>query len=365
MSTSTGKVLILTPDLSVSGGVANYFNVLALHERCDVEYFFVNSATSESRWQTLRRLVSRYAKFLSVLRKRRYRLIHVNPSLNMKSFLRDGTFTLLANLSRTPVLVLFHGWDDRFASRIKESYALRVFFANTFGRCRSYVVLGEVFKRRLMDLGIEEARIHVEVTVADSRKEYRTIVGAMEAKISAPRNEMNVLFMSRIVEEKGVLTAIDAVARCWRDENRQGIPLRLSIAGDGEYLDTCRSYAQGLDFVEFLGDVRGEKKWLALERAHVFLFPTRYGEGLPCVVLEAMVHGLPVLTRFAGALGEVVKDGVNGFITSSTDPDVFAQCLRRISEDQSLYRRIAANNLRDSARFMSDAVGARLVRNLR
>jgi hypothetical protein len=179
-------VLILTPDLRGVGGVVNYFNTLRLHELGDVEYFYVNAAARQSPLRAVLRVVVSCWRLLIKLLSNRYGLVHVNPSLNPRSFFRDGIFLFLINTSRTPALVFFRGWDPDFASRIERSLWLRAFSRLTYGRCRNFIVLGERFKERLPILGIKDARVWLETTVADARPGHEDVV---RAKIGAPKKE--------------------------------------------------------------------------------------------------------------------------------------------------------------------------------
>jgi len=360
-------VLILTPDLRGNiGGVANYYNVLRLHEIANVEYFYVNRAEPEPALALAARLVVNYVRFVGKLLRRDYALLHFNPSLNARSFFRDAVFLLLARLSRAPRLIFFRGWEEPFAERIARRGALRAIFRLAYGTGADYIVLGRRFEEGLRRLGVRSGRVFIETTVADARPSddsHRDRVPPGGAR-EAPTGRATALFMSRLLVSKGALIAIDAVRR-YRERRPPELPtLELWIAGAGDDEAEVRAYVDhtNCDFVRFLGHITGDAKWRALEDADVFLFPTCYPEGLSNAVLEAMLHGLPIVTRPEGALGEVLADGVHGIVSTSTDPDYFAERLLALLADPDAYRRIAARNRDDAEqRFTRDRVAARLL----
>ena len=75
----------------------------------------------------------------------------------------------------------------------------------------------------------------------------------------------------------------------------------------------------------FKGDVRGQAKAELIAGAKALLFPTQVHEGLPLVVIEALMSGTPVIASDYGPCPEVVTPEV-GFICRSTDEFASAIC---------------------------------------
>ena len=63
-----------------------------------------------------------------------------------------------------------------------------------------------------------------------------------------------------------------------------------------------------IDNIEFLGHVNAETKKKALFQSHIMIFPT-FTEGLPNVILEGMLYGMPIISRATGGIPEVVRQG--------------------------------------------------------
>ena len=105
-----------------------------------------------------------------------------------------------------------------------------------------------------------------------------------------------ILFLSRIHVKKGIEFLIEAVA-ILKNELRE-YKVKIAGYGDADYIQSLKEKArqEGVDeFIEFVGGVYGEDKWMLLKNADVFVLPT-YSENFGIVVAEALACGTPVIT---------------------------------------------------------------------
>jgi glycosyltransferase involved in cell wall biosynthesis len=353
---SAGSILVLTPDMRLDGGVTNYYRQLALDSHTRAALFSVNNVASRGVFDRLAFLLPNYLRYLALLRG--FSCVHVNPSLNAKSFYRDAVYALLARLGRKKLIVTFHGWSYDFERVIEGSRVRSLILRKAFSGADAIVVLGQTFKQRLLALGISPpGSIRVETTIAD---DVGFDAGAIRAQRRSAASIVNFLFLARAVEEKGLFIAVDAFERC-----RSMLPdvdMHLFVAGDGPDLEAAKARCAGRRDVSFLGHVDDHRRRELLKSCQLLLFPTYHGEGLPCTILEAMLYGLPVLTRPEGAIAEVVEHGKHGFVTASRDPAVFAEFAAQLVRDPQAYQRMSECNMAEAmGRFRTEVVRERLL----
>src|SRR4029453_15061166 len=101
-----------------------------------------------------------------------------------------------------------------------------------------------------------------------------------------------------------------------------------SDGADRDYFE--RDIAPLLDhpLVDFIGEISEAEKNNFLGQAKALLFPIDWPEPFGLVMIEAMACGLPVIAFPGGSVGEIIDDGVTGFIVHSIEDAVAA--VRRI-----------------------------------
>ena len=140
----------------------------------------------------------------------------------------------------------------------------------------------------------------------------------------------------------------------------------LRTAVPGIELVVCGTIASKLGAVPSGVSVRGFVPALAEEyvRARVVIHPVRGGTGLQLKLVEALCHGRPVVSTRAGAGPLAAEDGQALLIAD--DPDGFAIAVRRLVEDDGLWRRVSGTASARAARLFSpDVAFAPLIAQLK
>jgi len=147
---------------------------------------------------------------------------------------------------------------------------------------------------------------------------------------------LRLVFVGRLIPHKRIDILIDALARTES--------VVLDVVGDGPELETLRRRAHAVgvgDRVAFLGSLSHPQVMERLMSVDALVSATSY-EGLPHVVIEALVCGTPVVTTPAGGIVEVITDDVNGILIDPPDPSAFAAAFARLRDDPGLRTRLAA-----------------------
>lgn len=111
------------------------------------------------------------------------------------------------------------------------------------------------------------------------------------------------LFLSRIIESKGINIAIQAT---------QHTGTKLKIAGQGSLSDV--GYQNIPEHCEFIGYADTEKRRNLMSGAKALIIGTSFLEPFGGVQVESLLSGTPVIAPFYGAFGEVLEDGKTGFL---------------------------------------------------
>jgi glycosyltransferase involved in cell wall biosynthesis len=261
---------------------------------------------------------------------------------------------LIARLFRRPLVVTEHStvFPRRTLSRSGRRMA-----AFAFGRAARVLPVCEFLQHAIEAYGIK-ARFTIVPNAVDTALFFPTGETAAVRTGRAHRGRKRLLFVGTLeaTHHKGFPTLVEAFTRLRLRRSEW----RLEVVGDGPSRpDYERLVAEaGLsDQVTFLG--RRPKTEIAglMRAADLFVLPSHF-ENLPCVIIEAMASGLPVVSTAVGGIPEMVTDR-DGILVPPQDPATLAKALERALSSLASFDRSAIAG-RARARFGLEAVGAQL-----
>lgn len=234
-------------------------------------------------------------KALAGLVRHRPGLLHINVA-GRGSTLRKLLMSELAGALRIPTIVHLHDYD--YAADLARRPAwLRRRIALMFRRARRVIVLGERDRETVEDgLGVPAARVVVlHNAVPDPGPPPDRHGRAGPARL---------LFLGHLDDRKGVPELLEALRR----PALRSRDWRLVLAGGGELARFRQAIAtSGLaERCEVVGWVTHEQVYERCREADIFVLPS-HAEGLAMALLEAMAHGLAIVTTPVGAHLEAVE----------------------------------------------------------
>ena len=148
----------------------------------------------------------------------------------------------------------------------------------------------------------------------------------------ASDNEKIILYMGRLVYEKGIQHLISAMPKILNGYN----DAKLIIAGKGGMTDELKAQAEALGIsnkVYFTGYLNAKQVQKMYKCADVAVFPSTY-EPFGIVALEAMLAGVPTVVSDVGGLDEIVEHGVTGMKSYAGNSNSIADSILALLYDQ-------------------------------
>lgn len=146
-------------------------------------------------------------------------------------------------------------------------------------------------------------------------------------------------FVGRLEKIKGILNFVEAVPYVLRCIHN----LEVLIIGDGPLRSVIERKIEdrGMsNVVKILGKVPHENLPYYYNELKLLVLPS-YSEGIPLVILEAMLCGTPSLATPAGGIPDIISEGVTGFILRSNDPKNIAEKIIELLNKPELLKEVS------------------------
>lgn len=237
--------------------------------------------------------------------------------------------------------------------------ALERLYLGILRRADLVMVVGTETGRYLASRGVAPDRIHVMSQKIDTQRFHPAADG---------RRDYDLIISAQLIPRKRV----DLFLRIVADVRTRHPHVRAAILGDGPLRGELERLAERLgirDRVDFLGFHEDTERYY--NRARIFVL-TSAAEGLSVAMMEAMCCGLPAVVSAVGDLGDVVRNGVTGYLIADNDQAAFVAAVNGLLEDETRRRALGAHaratilqgyTVEDGARGWHAALGTAVARS--
>lgn len=330
------KILITAPSLDEKQNVSGISTIVRQIIKGSRQSFYhfqagrIDGEKSDFKWLLKQTFLP--VRFFQTLRREKIDVAHINTALNSFSIIRDFALVVTARTLKIPVLLHIHG--GRFLAEDFQNTYLALTAEKMMRASQTVVVLSETEKKIIENRWKNLALKVLENAV--SIDEFPNVRREREG-------EKTFIFFGRLHESKGLMEIIEAC----KTLKKEGYKFRFNCYGAGEAKDFfIAEMREILDENFFYGGVAaGAEKNQALTEADIFLLPSRYGEGLPMAMLEALASGCIVIVSEMASVGAVIENGSNGFLVEPGNIPQLTETLKLI-----LSNRIDTETMKKNAR---------------
>lgn len=279
---------------------------------------------------------------VDVIRNNKLQLLHVHYAIPHASAAYMAKKILEQDGIYIPVITTLHGTDITLVGRDKTYSPVVAFSINQSDAITavSQNLRDETYKTFKIEKNIEVIHNFVDVDRFSRRP-----IDAFK-RVIAPNGERVLLHASNFRPVKRVQDVVRIFHRVL-----QQIPAKLLFVGDGPERgpaeDLCRQL-NVCDDVRFVGKQEQMEDILAI--ADLFLLTSDY-ESFGLAALEAMAAGVPVVSTNAGGLGEIMVQGVTGYMGNVGDVENMSRQALDILENDDRLLRFKKNAAEHAHRF--------------
>ncbi|UCE03770.1 MAG: glycosyltransferase family 4 protein [Candidatus Latescibacterota bacterium] len=284
------------------------------------------------------------------LRRTAPHLVHLHSSFDRKAILRDVAFAVATRLFRRPLLLQWHG---------SETELLRT-------RSPLWWVASRLLLRSVDALAVLSTEERRDVQQSGFRRPCHVVKNSVDlslytqgvdlhSQLGIPPAVPLFLFIARLIPAKGLLDAVEALARMRSQASH------LIVVGDGPSRAPAEERARRLrlhERIHFVGQVTEEEARCFYCGCDVLVLPTYHAEGFPMSIFQAVASGMGIVTTRIRAAADHLREPDNCLFVPARDPDALASVLEQLLSEPQLLRAMRAANRRLSSHFERHVVAS-------
>lgn len=168
---------------------------------------------------------------------------------------------------------------------------------------------------------------------------------------------LRLLFIGQLEVHKGINFLLD-------EFQKLEIDAQLIIAGEGTYAEKVKKAAEKNKRITHLGYVSLEQLVNCFGIADALIVPSLCYENSPTVIYESLSAGVPVIASDIGGVGELVQNGVNGFLFAPGSKSGFVRTLWKLDEQKEYFSERQEEIKKTVAPYQLEKYTKRLVEKL-
>jgi len=261
-------------------------------------------------------------------------LVYVTPNAKGGAFFKEYIIVQMVKSKRCRVVAHYH---NKGVSTKQDQWLYNMFYKRFFKNLK-VILLG-----RSLYYDVERYVKWENVYICPNGIPSDESIKKKRSENVVPR----LLFLSNLIESKGVIVLLDAL-KFLKD---RGFSFVCDfVGGETAEIDSKRFYEEvhmrGLsDLAIYKGRKYGNEKDAEIEACDIFILPTM-NDCFPLVLLEAMMHGKPVVTTPIGAITDIVENEITGFIVEQNNADQLADKIALLLESEELRIRMGKEGQR-------------------
>lgn len=236
------------------------------------------------------------------------------------------------------VYVTVGGWLYDFLQSRSRLYSLLV------KQCKGILVQTKLLKTNLESMGLKGVEI-----IPNFR-----VINTPTQQLKNKSETLNLVFMARVVKEKGVFLIFDVIEKL---KGVQNIQFKVTFYGPIDEKDKQEFFSMLEEYKElacYKGVLNPNDIYSNLTKHDVLLLPTFHpGEGFPGTILDAYISGIPVITTRWKQIPEFVDEGETGFLIDY-DTEQLVEKLILLAKDPKLLSSLKKNALEKSKEYSSE-----------
>jgi len=190
-------------------------------------------------------------------------------------------------------------------------------------------------------------KIFITANIVDPGRSVASL--AFREKYSLDESKFKVLFVGRIVREKGVFSLLESIPMLSCKEDCQ-----IIFVGDGPDMEALKKKAELLkitSYTRFPGFVPDHECDHFYANADMLAFPTYFNEGFPMALFKSIAAGLPVITTRIRAAKDHLSAPDNVLWVDGESPESVAKAIDTLYDNHALRNSMSQNNRQIAKKF--------------